>query len=571
MTSLRTPATKAHAGAQARARITVQALALLGLAAVAVAAPAQGITRLASGPSPFVAGCEGVPDLGQVHANAEVEPFVAVNPSFPLNLVGVWQQDRWSTGGGAHGLGTAYSFDGGLTWRRVFVPFSRCAGGNTDNNGNYERATDPWVSFSPNGVAHQMALSLNNFAKPGGTASAMLASRSTDGGRTWSTPVTLVADPAARFNDKNTITADPTDARYVYAAWDRLSFVPGEGVGPTLFARSVDNGASWEPARIIFDPGLSAQTIGNRIEVLPDGTLVNLFTHIDYLSNAVTAQVIRSSDKGATWSAPVKVADMFLVTTVDPDTGTQVRDGNILAQLAVSPRDGTLHVVWQDGRFSAYQRSGIALSRSTDGGLTWSEPVQVNHDPQVAAFTPSVHVRFDGTVGVSYYDFRSNTPDPANLPTDYWLARSRNGQAWRESRISDTFDLAKAPLSGGLFLGDYQGLASIGPVFVPFYVKTTPGSDTGNRNDVYAHLALGAWVGMGAAVQQRDETTRRQDEADEALPTYSTQGTERAPLPAQALLWHQQSMAVAQRVLPARLPEWAQTLHRARREGGLGR
>lgn len=571
MTSLHPSARKAPAGAPRQARMAAQALALLGLAAGAMAGPHSGVTRLASGPSPFAAGCEGVADLGQVVANAEVEPFAAVNPRFPLNLIGVWQQDRWSAGGGAHGLGTAYSFDAGLTWRRVFVPFSRCAGGNAGNHGDYERATDPWVSFSPNGVAHQMALSFNNFARPGETASAMLASRSTDGGRTWSTPVTLVADPAERFNDKNTLTADPTDARYVYAAWDRLSFVPGEGAGPALFARSVDNGVSWEPARIIFDPGLTAQTIGNRIEVLPDGTLVNLFTHIDFLSNAVSAQVIRSADKGATWSAPIKVADMFVVNTVDPDTGTLVRDGNILAQLAVSPRDGTLHAVWQDGRFSDNQRSGIALSRSTDGGLTWSEPVQVNHDPQVTAFTPSVHVRFDGTVGVSYYDFRSNTPDPANLPTDYWLARSRDGQAWRESRISDPFDLAKAPSAGGLFLGDYQGLVSIGPVFVPFYVKTTPGSDLDNRNDVYAHLSVGGRAAVGAATPQDDEATRHTDPDEAALPVYSTQGTERPPQPAQALLWRQQSMVVAQRALQARLPGWAQERFRARQAGGTGR
>ena len=200
--------------------------------------------------------------------------------------------------------GVFKTIDGGVTWKRVFPPFSRCAGGNAANNGDYERATDPWVSFSPNGVAHQMALSFDDAIVPGKPASAMLASRSTDGGRSWSRSIVLVADTEERFNDKNSMTADPLDARFVYATWDRLSFVAGEGAGPTLFARSTDNGLSWEQARIIFDPGLNAQTIGARIEVLPNGHLVNLFTLIDFITNDVSLHVILSSDKGVTWSAP---------------------------------------------------------------------------------------------------------------------------------------------------------------------------------------------------------------------------------------------------------------------------
>ena len=32
----------------------------------------------------------------------------------------------------------------------------------------------------------------------------------------------LIADGADAFNDKNTLTADPAHARFVYAVWDRL-------------------------------------------------------------------------------------------------------------------------------------------------------------------------------------------------------------------------------------------------------------------------------------------------------------------------------------------------------------
>ncbi len=513
----------------------------------------DSFTFRASGDTPFKPGCSGTSDIGTLYANAEVEPFVAVNPRFPLNLVGVWQQDRWSNGG-ARGLGTGYSFDGGVTWKRVYPPFSVCAGGNAANNGNYERATDPWVTFSPNGVVHQMSLSFDDTIITGKPASAMLASRSTDGGRTWSKPIVLVADTEERFNDKNTMTADPNDSRYVYATWDRLSFVAGEGAGPTLFARSTDNGLSWEPTRIIYDPGLDAQTIGARIEVLPDGRLVNLLTKIDFLTNDVTLEVILSDDKGATWSGPTKVADVFSQGATDPETGAAIRDGSILAQLAIS-RKGVITVVWQDSRFSSGAVEGIVVSQSSDRGQTWSEPVQINRDPLVQAFTPSVHVRKDGTVGVSYYDLRSNTADRATLLTDIWLTRSRDGLSWRESRVSKPFDMSKAPEARGLFVGDYQGLVSIGPIFVPFFVKTTAGTDITNRTDVFSHLALGPTL-RGAASGSADVT--RQVEAEEnAMPVMSVQGTGRAGFVMSADM-KQKNRDNVERVMAARVPQWKQ-------------
>jgi BNR/Asp-box repeat len=521
----------------------------------------DAFTFRASGPTPFVAGCSGVPDTGTLYANAEVEPFAAANPLNPLNIVGVWQQDRWSNGG-SRGLGTGYSFDGGITWKRVFPPFSVCAGGNAANNGDYERATDPWVTFSPNGVAHQMALSFDDTIIPNKAASAMLASRSTDGGRSWSKSIVLVADPVELFNDKNTMTADPTDSRYVYATWDRLSFIPGDGAGPILFARSVDNGVSWEPTKIIFDPGVDDQTIGARIEVLPNGNLVNLFTQINLITNAATLNLLLSSDKGATWSAPIKVNDIISFGARDPETGAAIRDGSILAQLAISKK-GVITAVWQDARFSVGNAlEGIVVSQSSDGGNTWSAPVQINRDPTVHAFLPSVHVRKDGTVGVTYHDLRSNTADPATLPTDTWLTRSRDGVTWRESRVSNPFDMAKAPVANGLFVGDYQGIVSIGPIFVPFFAKTT--DDPANRNDVFSHLALGPTL-RGAA--NGDASVTRQVEQEEAaMPVMSVQGTGRAA-PAMTAEMRERAKQNVERVMTQRVPKWKERMSQRENRG----
>ena len=262
------------------------AASLCSTAAVLV----DAVTR-ASGLSPFAPGCEGVPTTGFAYTGAEVEPSIAVNPTNPNNLIGAWQQDRWSNGG-ARGLGSAYSLDGGGTWTRTSVPFSRCSGGNAANGGDYERATDPWVTFAPDGTAYQIALAFNS-QRNGDNA--ILVARSTDGGRTWGNPVTLKRDGAANFNDKEAITADPTDARYVYAVWDRLT---GNN-GPTWFARTVNGGATWEPARNLYDPDPNSQTINNQVVVLPDGTLVLFFTELANVGAPnMRLRILRSSGQG---------------------------------------------------------------------------------------------------------------------------------------------------------------------------------------------------------------------------------------------------------------------------------
>jgi Neuraminidase (sialidase) len=184
--------------------------------------------------------------------------------------------------------------------------------------------------------------------------------------------------------------------------------------GPTLFSRTTDSGRTWEPARVIYDPGASRQTLNNQVVVLPDGTLVCTFTHF-ILSGPVvvstTLMAIRSTDKGVTWSRPIVISSVQARGATDPESGAGIRDGATLGSIAAG-RNGQIAIVWQDARFSGGRRDGIAFSRSLDGGLTWSAPVQINRVPEVQAFLPTVHIRNDGTIGVSYFDFRSNTPDP---------------------------------------------------------------------------------------------------------------------------------------------------------------
>ena len=455
-------------------------MAALLLVGVPAATAAVDPLAVASRSSPFSPACNGASQTGTVHRDSEVEPWVAVNPVDPDNLIGVWQQDRWSTGG-ANGNLTGVSTDGGRTWTRpplgVQPRFSRCAGGTAANGGDFERASDPWVSFGPDGHAYQIALAINDSNR----ASAILVSESTDGGLTWGSNATLIRDAGpTTFNDKESITADPTDARYVYATWDRLSAtraqrsaaaaeqaqLPG---GPTYFSRTTDGGATWEPARPVFDPGLAGQTIGNQIAVLPDGDLVTGFTLIGALRGQRLA-VIRSADRGASWSGRVVVDTRSATRVRDPADGRAVRTGDPVADLASDRRAGTdsVYMVWQDGRFAGRDRAQIAFSRSSDGGTTWSATTRVSSNLGTQAFTPSVEVDTAGTVAVGYYDFTHDAPSSPQLVTDYWVTRSTDGgRTWRpRERVTPrSFDMRRAPDARGFFLGDYQGLEAAGDSF----------------------------------------------------------------------------------------------------------
>ena len=432
-----------------------------------------------SQPSTFTAGCDGVASTGTLYVDTATEPYLAVNPASPANLIAAWQQNRWSDSG-SQGLGLAASFDGGASWTLTQAAFSRCTGGGAGNAGNYARASDVWLAVSPSGAAYALSLSFTGQGLTAGSASGMLVAQSTDGGLTWSLPQPLIQDGAGFFNDKGSISADPIDSHYVYAVWDRLTSTTQ---GPSYLAMTATAGASWQAARSIYDPGAGRQTLGNQIAVIP-ALVVDVFTELDNSGGASSSAVraIQSRDHGATWSAPVTVSALAAVGTVDPHTGKAVRDGSNLVSVSAGP-GGVLYVVWQDSRFSGGQHDGIAMTHSADGGLSWSVPVQVNGEPSVQAFTPTIDVRADGVIAVTYFDLRHNTV-PGSFLTDCWMVISADGGVtFQESHLSGPFNLDLAADAGGLFLGDYQSLANAGGTFLPFYVQTDPG--TAVRSDAF--------------------------------------------------------------------------------------
>ena len=493
---------------------SVLAGCLTAFPAVADTTPISSLSPNPDGGNPenpiAVTACNGAPQTGLVYRNSESEPYIAVNPTDTRNMIAGWHQDRWSDGGG-QSLGAAYSEDGGVTWQQVVIPFTRCSGGQADSAGDFERASDPWISFGPDGRAHYMALVFNDTV----SENAMVSAYSDNGGKHWSEPVIITRSPAqdrvgaSLFHDKNSFTADPYDPNLVYATWTVFRL----GSWSILFSRSTDGGESWKHARPIqtIDPvepavlGYFRQ--GSQIVVLPDRTLVNVYYRI--LFDQVTRQsflqqtLLRSRNQGRTWAqSDVVVSDLHPAGAVDPELGVPVRDAGQIPDVAVNPKNGDLYMTWQDSRFNGDQ-VGVVLTRSTDGGFTWSAPISVNQPDGVQAFLPSVAVNADGTVGVLYYDFRNDVPGDGVLDTDIHLALfdANLTSKIEKSVTTNSFDLRQSVITGGrgYFPGDYVGLEVDGSDFVAAvtvtnqlgllvdFPQTIPDGlavDTNNRQDI---------------------------------------------------------------------------------------
>src|SRR5579859_6579526 len=351
--------------------------------AIACAALAIGLVLQAgaqvSQPGPLVElsrpNAVGTCDTGfhpvAMNLDDTAEPYVAVNPAHPNNIVAAWIQGPFQD------IIAAASLDGGMTWQQVPLPLTTCSGGP------YPGAGDPWLSFAPSGDLYCIAL-----AGPSFTSLTALVCKSTDGGLHWSTPLTL--DTPAFNPDKTTMTADSTDSRFVYATWVRQ---PVKNRTNLAFTRTTDGGNSWELARDILQTSPGQQAFNPQVLVLPDKTIVDIF----YLQFAkpnqpvtqLGLQLMRSTDKGVTWSVPIPAVTMQTIlctdgsgftVTVDPDTGQLVRDTTD-PSFAVDSRSGNLYAVWEDGRFSNFQYNDISFSMSSDGGFTWSAPIRINQTP----------------------------------------------------------------------------------------------------------------------------------------------------------------------------------------------
>jgi Neuraminidase (sialidase) len=367
----------------------------------------------------------------------------------------------------------------------------------------------------------------------------MFVSKSIDGGMTWSNPITMTPRDWTwgKWHDKNAITANPLDPDLVHATWTLFH----GGNTSIAYSDSMDAGLSWsKPTNIISqrpvkDTGPPTANndsqAGAQIVVLNDGTLVNLMSNTvsENQGNAgydSQVSILRSFDDGGNWERdPIYIADIvptvrgfWTCSAFDVELEVPVRDGQcFIPDIAVNFANNKLYVVWQDAWFNPDGLAGAVISMSSDGGDTWTDPIQVNQvAPESQAFLPTVEVADDGTVGVLFYDFRNDRPGDAALDTDVHLAFFDGDlNHLGEKRLtSESFNIRQMVIAGsrGYFPGDYVGLSHAGNDFVSAFTvanelglpvdfpqdSSTQRIDDNNRQDiVFGRASLSDITGEG--------------------------------------------------------------------------
>lgn len=308
--------------------------------------------------------------------------------------------------------------------------------------------------------------------------SAMAASRSTDGGRSWSVPTSpsqgRTPRPPDGFFDKGWIDVDrssgPTRGR-VYVTWSDFSFTLG--TTDLWFARSSDRGATWTSQKLDTFPHPVSVTY---VQVAPngwvyvgeqdEGTVVDgRFTGTNYLRVSTDGGVTFSALRSAGPYAAVGNAKAIALCGDPGFFGGLVRylNGPIEAdsslRIAVDPSDATGKTVFVSTQAVPDDKPGdesdVYVWKSTDAGLTWSPPRRVNDDATTAdQFMPDLWIAPDGTLGVLWLD-RRNDPS-GNFTLEAWMAISRDrGETW-----SCNFPVSSRPFPpiGRCQMSDYNGV-----------------------------------------------------------------------------------------------------------------
>ena len=195
----------------------------------------------------------------------EVEPHVYSHGS---TVVATFQQGRYS-GGGCTDIGFATSLDNGVSWQQGSLPgLTRFVGGDS-----YDSVSDTAVIYNA-AFGLWLVVSL-----PVGGNAAIFVSRSPDG-LNWDFPITAASGGGGAFYDKPWITCDNSESSpffgNCYIEWDSVF----DG-GLILMITSTDGGATWSDPMTTAD---AATGLGGQPLVLPSGRVVVPYLGFDMRS-----------------------------------------------------------------------------------------------------------------------------------------------------------------------------------------------------------------------------------------------------------------------------------------------
>jgi uncharacterized delta-60 repeat protein len=304
--------------------------------------------------------------------------------------------------------------------------------------------------------------------------------RSDDDGNTWLAPT--AGAPGSGSSDKDWIAVDNNPGAGQGNVYLLIRDFSTSKNGIYLY-KSTDNGSTFGPngGTLIVSAG-SGNVQGPFVTVGPDHAV-----YVFYFDNSTTTEfikVVKSTDGGATFGAPVTIAtlatkgtngDLGLSGVRNGTTGAAGFRSSAFPHAAVNPVNGQLYVTYDDRGTKPGDKGDIYFQMSSDKGATWSSPVRVNSDATTTdQWQPTIAASTDGRrVGVFYYS-RQEDRTGNNLFKYYGSlgavsdpsdpnATVTFGTNFAVSNTASMPEFGRDSLVNGSYMGDYnQAVATPG-------------------------------------------------------------------------------------------------------------
>lgn len=386
-------------------------------------------------------------------AIAQTEVFIVRHPGDPTVLFSSANTINLSSGFISEGV--YVSTDAGISW----YGNDTCTGAPI-----VFHKGDPGISIDKDGRFHLVRLSSQD---------GLYAHVSTDRGKTWSSQTTV----GIERQDRAAMTTDAFPASPFYG---RTYTAYVELLPPFPLKISwTSNGGSWTAPFSINAPVQRSQ--GAEITMGSDSTLYATWAGVipqspfteDFLGFA------RSSNGGAAWSVTENAIDINGVQGIIAQKGNIRVNGlpRMDVDRSTGPRRGWIYIVTgQKGKSPAGNDPDIVFYRSSDKGISWSSGTRITADAVnngKVQYFPAIHVDDGGGINVLYYDDRNTTSDSVGV----YVSRSTDGGvSWSDHPVSDRH--FKPQAIGGLgqgYQGDNISLTSVNGVLVPVWMDNRTG------------------------------------------------------------------------------------------------
>ena len=349
--------------------------------------------------------------------------------------------------------------DGGKTWT------------NSHLKSRYGVFGDPCLASDKFGHIYYLHLANpENNRKSKEFLSCIVFQKSTDKGKTWTDGVAIGYDNT-RVQDKHWIGIHPVtgELAVTWTEFDAYQSSNPEDHSRILFSKSNDFGDTWsEPVKI-------NQIDGDCMD--SDDTVEGAVPVFDKKGNIYVAWAYhnkihfdKSTDGGKNW------LDKDIVVANQPE-GWDINipgvfRANGMPVLGIDnsngPYQGTLYINWADQR-NGTDDTDIFISKSTDGGQSWSNPKRVNTD-KTKTHQYLTWMAIDPVTGyiyIIYYDRSRYTDEKTDVTLSY---STDGGETFNSMTVSDKpFNPFKAA-----FIGDYNNIDAYNGIVTPVWTDLSP-------------------------------------------------------------------------------------------------